>query len=230
MNPYSNGLPSYPVGAVKNSSYQGPYSQYTAPVRYILNNQTDLYGRCCISKAEVDFMSMNRLLWMEHVNWTRMTIMGIVFGLPDLQVVQERLLRNATDLGNCLRPFYGDKIADRYAALIKEHLVLAAELVTAATKGDATTAAEAEKQWYRNADDIADFLSSINPYLNKEEVRKMFYTHLALTKQEAVYMLQKNYKADIEVFDKIEAQALEMSDMIAGGIVKQFPGMFMPLC
>ena len=93
-----------------------------------------------------------------------------------------------------------------------------------------TTAAEAEKQWYRNADEIAEFLSSINPYLEKKKYRKMFYTHLALTKQEAVYMLQKNYKADIEVFDKIEAQALEMSDMIAGGIVKQFPGMFMPLC
>ena len=108
--------------------------------------------------------------------------------------------------------------------------MLAAELVTAAAKGDTKKAAEAEKQWYRNADEIADFLSSINPYLNKEEVRKMFYTHLALTKQEAVYMLQKNYKADIEVFDKIEAEALEMSDMIAGGIVKQFPGMFMPLC
>nr|WP_255485887.1 hypothetical protein [Sporosarcina sp. BP05] len=175
-------------------------------------------------------MSMNRLLWMEHVNWTRMTIMGIVFGLPDLPVVQERLLRNATDLGNCLRPFYGDKIADRYATLIKEHLVLAAELVTAAAKGDAKKAVETEKQWYRNADEIAEFLSSINPYLGKEEVRKMFYTHLDLTKQEAVYMLQKNYKADIAVFDKIEAEALEMSDMIAGGIVKQFPGMFMPLC
>lgn len=230
MNPYSNGLHSYPVGTVNNPSYQGPYSQYTAPVRYILNNQTDLYGRCCISKAEAEFKSMNRLLWMEHVNWTRMTIMGIVFSLPDLQVVQERLLRNATDLGNCLRPFYGHKIADRYAALINEHLVLAAELVTAAAKGDANKAAEAEKQWYRNADDIAEFLSSINPYLNKEEVRKMFYSHLALTKQEAVYMLQKNYKADVEVFDKIEAQALEMSDMIAGGIIMQFPGMFMPLC
>jgi hypothetical protein len=213
-------------GLVNDFGNEGRYSQYTAPVRYILNNKDDLYGRDCISKAEFDFISMNRLLWMEHVNWTRMTIMGIVFGLPDLPFVQERLLRNATDLGNSLRPFYGDKIADRYTALIREHLVLAAELVTAATKGDAKTAAEKEKQWYRNADDIVDFLSSINPYLKKEEVREMFYTHLALTKLEAVYMLQKNYKADIEVFDKIEVQALEMSDMIANAIVMQFPYQF----
>ena len=111
--------------------------------------------------------------------------MGIVFGLPDLQFVEERLLRNATDMGNCLRPFYGDEIADRYDELIKEHLLLAAQLVTAAAKGDTEKAAETERQWYRNADDIAEFLSSINPYLGKEEVRKMFYTHLALTKFEA---------------------------------------------
>ncbi|CAM5420271.1 Acetylglutamate kinase OS=Lysinibacillus sphaericus OX=1421 GN=LS41612_06830 PE=4 SV=1 [Lysinibacillus sphaericus] len=65
-----------------------------------------------------------------------MTIISIVFNLPDLPFVQARLLRNATDLGNCLRPFYGDQIADRYAELIKEHLLIAAQLVTAANKGD----------------------------------------------------------------------------------------------
>lgn len=230
MYPYSNELPIHTAGPVNGSKSGKSYSQYTAPVRYILNNAPGLYDRCCISKSEVDFISMNRLLWMEHVNWTRMTIISIVFGLPDLQFVEQRLLRNATDLGNCLRPFYGDKIADRYTVLIKEHLLLAAELVTAAAKGDAQKAAEAEKQWYRNADDIVEFLSSINPYIGKEELRGMFYMHLALTKLEAVYMIQKNYKADVEVFDKIEAEALEMSDMIAGGIVNQFPGMFMPPC
>jgi len=221
MNPYSNVLPTRDVM---------PYSQYTAPVRYILSNAYPRYGQYCISQSVADFIGMNRLLWMEHVNWTRMTIMGVVFGLPDLQFVQERLLRNATDLGNCLRPFYGDQLANRYTELIKEHLVLAAELVTAAVKGDTATATEKEKQWYRNADDIAMFLSRINPYLTTEEVRKMFYSHLALTKQEAVSMIQKDYKKDIEVFDQIEAQALEMSDMIAKAIVKQFPNMFQPQC
>lgn len=230
MHPYSNERASQMIRTVHDSDSVQPYVQYTAPVRYILNNAADLHGRCCISKAEVDFISMNRLLWMEHVNWTRMTIISIVFGLPDLQFVQERLLRNATDLGNCLRPFYGDQIADRYAVLIKEHLLLAAELVTAAAKGDEQKAAKAERQWYRNADEIAEFLSGINPNLGIEEVRQMLYMHLALTKLEAVYMIQKNYKADIEVFDKIEAQALEMSDMIARAIVKQFPSMFLPLC
>lgn len=210
-----------------SNSYANPLSffynsispQYTAPIRYFLNKQSDTR---CISKAEADYLAMNRLLWMEHVNWTRMTIMGIVFNLPDLPFVQKRLLKNATDLGNCLRPFYGNQIADQYAQLIKEHLVLAAELVTAATKRDQETAQQKEKAWYKNADNIAAFLSSINPFINKTELQKMLYTHLSLTKDEAVNMIQKNYEADVEVFDKIEAEALAMSDMIASAIVMQF--------
>jgi len=214
--PYSNEY----YGNSLSTIYNVPYTQYTAPIRHFLQPQRD--NRKCISKAESDYLAMNRLLWLEHVNWTRMTIISIVFGLPDLPFVQTRLLRNATDLGNCLRPFYGDQIADRYAELIKEHLLIAAQLVTAANKGDAATAAAKEKEWYRNADDIAIFLSTINPYLSKEAVQQMFYSHLALTKKEAVTMIQKDYQADVQVFDEIEAEVLAMSDMIAMAIVMQF--------
>ena len=215
---YTNGFFAYPLSA----SYPQPYSQYTAPLRHFLTQQQSYLDQRCISKAESDYLAMNRLLWMEHVNWTRMTIISIVFQLPDLPFVQQRLLQNATDLGNCLRPFYGDQIADHYAKLIQEHLVIAAQLVTAAVKGDTNTVNAKEKEWYKNADDIVLFLSNINPYLTKDALQKMFYKHLELTKNEAVTMIQKNYKADVEVFDEIEAQVLAMSDMIASAIIMQF--------
>ena len=214
MYPYSNGFIPYQVGSKSCVAYWVPLPHFSAQIRH------------CISMAELNLKNTHRLLWEQHVNWTRMTIISIVFGLPNLPVVQDRLLRNATDMGNMLRPYYGDKIADAYGKLIKEHLLQAAELVTAAAKGDAKKAAEAEKEWYKNADEIAVFLSSINPYLQKEEVRKMFYEHLALTKYEAVSMIQKKYKLDVEVFDQIEAQALEMADAISDAIIKQFPNMF----
>lgn len=217
---YSNGFFAnpYPLSAY----YPQPYSQYTAPVRHFLTLQQSNLNQRCISKAESDYLAMNRLLWMEHVNWTRMTIISIVFQLPDLSFVQQRLLQNATDLGNCLRPFYGNQIADYYTKLIHEHLVIAAELVTAAATGDTSIVNTKEKEWYKNADDIALFLSRINPYLTQDSLQKMFYKHLELTKKEAVTMIQKNFKADVEVFDEIEAEALAMSDMIASAIVFQF--------
>lgn len=121
--------------------------------------------------------------------------------------------------------FYGDQAAEAYSKLIREHLVIAADLVKAA-EGNQSLADEKERAWYSNADEIAEFLSSINPYLSREEVRKMFYEHLALTKSEAVFMITGDYESGVRAFDKIEQQALGMADMISGAIVKQFPERF----
>ncbi|WP_404828792.1 hypothetical protein [Sporosarcina quadrami] len=182
----------------------------------------------CYSAAQVELWNKNRLLWQQHVTWTRMAITAIVFKLPDLEFVLARLLRNATDMGDALRPYYGDEIADAYSKLISEHLTIAADLVTAAVNGETKKVEEKEAEWYRNADEIAEFLHAINPYIDKEEFRRMFYSHLALTKFEAICMIQGNYALEVQVFDRIEAEALMMADMISEGIFKQFPYMFIP--
>lgn len=111
--------------------------------------------------------------------------------------------------------------------MIKEHLVIAADLVKAAIAGNQAAVASLDKKWHANADEIVNFLGSINPYIQREEFRNMFYMHLALTKAEAVQMIQKNFKSSIEVFDEIEKQALRMADTITDAIVKQFPQLFM---
>jgi len=157
-----------------------------------------------------------------------MAITAIVFKVPDLKFVLARLLRNATDMGNAIRPYYGDQIADAYRDLISEHLMIAADLVNAAVNGETEKTEQKEADWYRNADNIAEFLHRINPYYNQEAFRKMLYTHLALTKLEAVCMIQKDFELEVQVFDQIEAEALKMADMLADGVFRQFPYMFVP--
>ncbi|UQZ37706.1 acetylglutamate kinase [Paenibacillus sp. PK3_47] len=164
-----------------------------------------------------------RMLWEQHVAWTRMAITSLVFGLPDTDAVLARLLQNAPDMGNAFKPFFGENIGNTYTRLITEHLSIAADLVKAAKAGDTSSAAAAEKKWYANADEIISFLSSILSYLPKEEFKKMFYEHLALTQAEAVAMLNKDYKASIQIYDRIERQALMMADMIRNAILLQFP-------
>lgn len=179
-----------------------------------------------ISKNEVDLKSYMRSLWEQHVAWTRLAIISIIFNLPDVNVTITRLLQNGPDMGNSLKPFYGQNAATKYSNLIKEHLVIAADLVKAAKAGDQNAASIAEKKWYANGDEIVEFLSSINPYIPKEKFRKMFYEHLALTKAEAVSMLKKDYQSGVQLYDKIEKEALEMADALTAGIVKQFPQVF----
>lgn len=180
----------------------------------------------CISVSAVNLMNDFRMLWEQHVAWTRMTIISIVFDLPDEGFVVKRLLRNPLDFAHALRPFYGDVIASRFGQLLTEHLTIAAELVKAAKAGDSQKAEDAERRWYKNANDIAALLGRINPYWSEEIWRNMLHEHLRLVKAEAVYMLNKNYEKSIDAYGKNEIQALEIADIMSKGIINQFPYCF----
>lgn len=184
------------------------------------------FNSSCICEQEVRLRNAWRLAWEQHVYWTRLVINSIAFSLPDLDANTARLLRNATDMGNLLKPFYGNKIAAKFSKLIREHLIIAAEIVKAAKAGDQRAVAALERKWYANGEEIAEFLNRINPFIPLNEFREMFFEHLALTTREAVLILQGDFQASIAVFDKIELGALEMADTISAGIVKQFPKKF----
>ncbi len=204
-----------------------PYNYVYTPRIGLLPYQYTYPAPTVISKAQVSLNNYLRLLWEQHVVWTRLTIISIVFGLPDVDLVTNRLLRNPKDFEALLRPLYGDRVASRFADLLTSHLVIAAELVNAAKAGDTRAAADAEKRWYANADEIAAFLGSINPYWSVQQWKTMLHEHLALTKSEAVNILTGNYAEGITVFDQIEKQALEMADVMACGIIRQFPNNFL---
>jgi len=180
----------------------------------------------CVSTPHLALNNIFRTLWEQHVAWTRMVIISIAGDLPDEELTTKRLLRNPTDMANVINPFYGNEISSKFEQLFRDHLVIAAQLVKAAKAGNSRAAADAEHRWYANADDIASFLNSINPYWSEEVLRAMLHEHLALTKNEAVFRLNKDYASDISTFDRIEQQALEMADAFTEGIVKQCPMYF----
>lgn len=181
---------------------------------------------CVTTSEEVRLRNTIRLLWEQHVEWTRMTIISIAADLADEALVTGRLLRNPSDSEMVLRLLYGNEKAARFRSLLREHLVIASELVKAAKAGDSKAAADAERRWYANADEIAAFMNEINPFWSREAFTKMLHTHLALTKSEAVARLSKDYARDIAIYDEIEMQALEMADAMVEGILKQFPDRF----
>lgn len=177
---------------------------------------------CNFSNAAINLRDCFRLLWEQHVYWTRMTIISIASDLPDLEPTTNRLLRNAPDFAKIFCHFYGKKVAFEFEKLLTDHLVIAAELVNAAKAGKTKAAANAEKRWYKNADEIVCFLNQINPYWSIEHMRDMWFEHLALTKSEAVARLKGDYAKDIAIFDKIEKEALMMADDFSNGIIRQF--------
>lgn len=177
-----------------------------------------------ISGMLADLMNYMHILWEQHVFWTRMAVMGLVHNLPETDFILQRLLRNPADFANVLEHFYGEESAQTFAQLFTDHLTIAAQLVKDAMSGDTQAFAATEKSWYDNADQIAEFLSSINPNWNEDDWSAMLQEHLDLLKQNISDMISGNYEASINGFDDIEQQALEMADDMAEGITMQFPG------
>jgi hypothetical protein len=173
------------------------------------------------------FAAEMRTLWEDHVTWTRLFLVEATAGLPSKDATTERLLRNQVDIGNAIKPFYGEAAGAKLSALLRDHILVAAELVTAAAAGDTAKKDDANRRWLANADEIAAFLTAANAReWQADATRKMMRDHLELTTQEVVAHLGKDWQADIAAYDRARTQILHMADMLSAGIVAQFPEKF----
>ena len=171
-----------------------------------------------------DLRAAMRKLWEDHVTWTRLFIVSTLADLPDTAATTERLLQNQTDIGNAVKPFYGDAAGSKLTGLLREHILIAADIVKAAKAGDTAKLESSKTRWVANADEIAAFLSGANPKnWTAGDMKTMMREHLNATTVELEARLKKDWKADVAAYDRVVDQILKMADMLTDGIIKQFP-------
>jgi hypothetical protein len=179
-----------------------------------------------VTKATTFSAGMDKL-WEEHIVWTRMVIVDFAANLPDLKVAEARLLRNQTDIGNAIKPYYGAAAGTKLTQLLRTHILEAVPVLAAAKAGDKAKLNAALKTWYANGHQIAVFLSNANPdNWSLPMMDSMMKQHLQLTTAEAAARLQGRWSADVAAYDRVEREILGMADMLSSGIVAQFPEKF----
>ena len=179
------------------------------------------------SMKQAAFQAAMRKLWEDHITWTRVFIISAAGDLPDKDAATQRLLQNQVDVGNAIKPYYGDAAGEKLTALLKEHITTAAEVVAAAKANDTAKMADANRRWFANADAIAAFLSTANPKnWPAAEMTKMMHDHLNLTTNEVQARLKGDWAADVQAYDRVHAQILVMADMLSAGIISQHSAKF----
>lgn len=159
-----------------------------------------------------------RALWEDHITWTRLFIVSAVDGLADVDVTAARLLRNQTEIGDAIKPFFGEAAGKQLTGLLEEHILIAADIITAAKKGNDKEVARTTKTWYRNGNELADFLSDAG-IGSQADLRSMMKGHLDTTLDEAVARLSGDYEAEIEAYDEVRSHIHHMADALADGII-----------
>ena len=186
---------------------------------------TDMSG--VVTARQLAFRNSMRVLWEQHVAWTRLAIVSFNGSLPDLAATEARLLRNQVDIGNAVKPFYGRTAGNQLTGLLRRHILIAVDIL-ADVKGGHQHALNGDlKRWYANANQLSAFLHKANPRnWPLPALRSMMHRHLKLTTDEAVAELSGKYPASVAAYDRVEREILGMADMLSTGIIKQFPHRF----
>jgi hypothetical protein len=167
-----------------------------------------------------------RRLWSDHVIWTREYIVAAVADRPDAEQAAGRLLKNQDDIGGAVSPFYGEDAGKALTALLKQHIMIAVDIIDAAKKSDDAQFEDSNEKWDRNAAELASFLSSANPNWPQPEVLDLLMQHLNLTRSEVEARLKKKHHDDVEAFDQIYTEILTVADVLSDGLINQFPERF----
>lgn len=176
--------------------------------------------------ASISLRQAMRRLWMDHTVYTRLYIVSAVAEIPDAETIAGRLLRNQEDIGNAIVPYYGKDAGKKLTELLKQHIIIAVDVVAAAKSGNQKKFAESDKKWIANADDIAAFLSSANPNWPKKDAADLLHLHLKLIKEFATARLNKNYAEDVRKLDEYFTEGMLIADTLSEGVIKQFPNKF----
>jgi hypothetical protein len=188
---------------------------------------TITHGPAAPTQSQVALRSEMRRLWEDHITWTRLAIISLTTDSPDTDATVGRLLKNQTDIGNAVKPFYGKAAGNELTRQLRRHILIAADVVAAAKAGDTVKLAAAQARWAKNGKDIAAVLASVNPrFWRLDDMNAELRTHLRLTTDEVVARLQGNWNADVAAYDKIHRHALHLSDLLSDGLIKQFPRRF----
>jgi hypothetical protein len=210
------------VGVV--SYVSAPTDSAEAATTHSVHNNGKAHTR---SRQAVKFRNQMRKLWEDHIVWTRQFIVSAVADLPDTNAAAGRLLANQDHIGDAIKPYYGEEAGEALSALLRDHILIAADILDAAKRGDSAGVDEANARWHDNANEIADFLAAANPkQWSQDDMRDMMAVHLEWTLAEAVARLNADWDADVAAYDRIHRDILHMADMLSFGIIKQFRGRF----
>ncbi|MCL1949495.1 MAG: hypothetical protein FWF59_07165 [Turicibacter sp.] len=168
----------------------------------------------------------SRKLWAQHAAWTDQAIRAILDDTPAQGEIVDRLLRNQDDIGDLFKAFYGNDAGAEVARILRGHIQLAGEVLTALRNDDKAAYKEAMTKWYANGDEFARYLNSLNPYWDTDVVRKMMEMHLGIIEKQAEAHHSQQWDKEIHFSDKGDKHLEEMADFLAAGIINQFPGQF----
>lgn len=167
-----------------------------------------------------------RFLWSQHMEWTYAAVTSFYTTTRNYDATAARLLQNQEDIGNAIKPYYGEEAGNALTKLLKAHIISVVEIMTDAKRGDQDKLKVAIEKSYENAQAIGDFLANANKYWPKDFVRDMLKTHIDQTLVYATAIQHDDFASGINSYGEAEKHMMMLADALSNGIIAAFPDKF----
>ena len=166
----------------------------------------------------VDLRQRMRMAWLNLITLVKFYLISFFENLSSQNAWKDAVYKNAEEILAIFAQYYPASAMQRFRKLFMEHLRLTDE-VAAGLKADPAFSGAAMENWYINAEEIASFLSRQTPAYNETELRKMFYDHLDMERQQMEAYLDGDYVTDIEIYLRSQQNMIELADFLASGLL-----------
>ena len=168
-----------------------------------------------------------RDLWLGHIFWVRHVVSNIATHDPDEQAAAEKeVAANTKQIADTIAPFYGEAASEKLNSLLDVNIDAVREYSEATVAGNKQQQDAALARLASNADDIADFLSHVNPYLQKDNVRSLIAAHGAHHVLQINQYKAKNYAHLGATWPMMRQHVYVIADTLTTALAKQFPSKF----
>ena len=181
-----------------------------------INELRDQY----LTTGQMNLLFRLRIIFRDIATWIRAYLVSTD---PELkQVIMEKLNNLPIEYGDVLKLYFGDNAAEEFTLLFSNYFKLMVSLIDAQKSGDTNAVNEYTKQLEQNVDERVNFLSRINPFWEKNISTDLLTKYNEFTIDEINTFLKKDYRRNVDLFDKILDLTSIIGDYIADGLVKYF--------
>lgn len=178
--------------------------------------------------ARVAEMKQNlRDLWVGHIFWVRHVVSNIASNDPaERDAAEKEVVANTQQIASTITPFYGEAASEKLYHLLDVNIGAVREYSEATVAGDTRQQEAALVHLASNADEIADFLSHLNPHLQKDIVRSLIATHGAHHVLQINQYKAKEYAHLGATWPMMRQHIYVIADTMTTALAKQFPSKF----
>lgn len=179
-----------------------------------------------ISLGQLNIIKDFRLIMTQFAYLSRFYMVARILGLFEADYLSQRLYALPVNLHEKTEMILGFFNSEGLLNLLSVYAIKLETIINAVLSGDPAVIEAAMNDLYRYADQIAEYLASINPYWTKSKWKELLYAYnnhlideITALQSEGLEQTEE-YEASLPIFEEMLQAALDIADYLAQGMIQ----------